>query len=128
MEVRDPGTILAVDDQLVFRICMPYIFPKDRVLAASDLREALEWIHQGHVIDLVLCDYYLKNIHGDDVLREIRKHLPHVKTFLISAMPAAQLQEIAQAAGVDNWMIKPFCVDELRSRVDRLMNSRSCKT
>lgn len=67
--------------------------------------------------DMVLLDIMLPDMSGLDVLKFIRTQDLHVPIMMISALQTEMDKVIALDLGADDYMIKPFGVLELTSRI-----------
>jgi DNA-binding response OmpR family regulator len=81
--------------------------------------EALEALRLGHV-DLVLLDLGLPNKDGIDVLREARKLGIRTPIIVMTARDAVDARIEGLDAGADDYLSKPFHLDELAARIRSL--------
>lgn len=79
---------------------------------ASGLNAALE-----HAPDLVLLDLGLPDVCGHDVTRQLREH-SDVPVIILTAMDASEQKVSLLRAGANDYVVKPFCPDELIARVE----------
>ncbi|MBI4339801.1 MAG: response regulator transcription factor [Chloroflexi bacterium] len=85
------------------------------VLAASDGTEALKQAEE-QVVDLILLDLTMPGPDGFEVCRRIRQS-SDVPIIILSARGREQDKVKALDLGADDYMTKPFGVDELMARV-----------
>ena len=73
-------------------------------------------------VDLVIMDMLLSGVNGTDLCAELKKNVStaHIPVIMISAHPNAK--EICLQAGADEFMSKPFDMQDVLSRIDRLIN------
>src|SRR5688572_27633683 len=88
------------------------------VITASDGRDALAKFSSEHP-DIVLMDWMMPGIDGIQATREIRALDPRRRAVIILATAFDDKAVVARAleAGADDYMIKPFSMAELRSRL-----------
>jgi len=94
---------------------------------------AVDWVRDGPAADLalasepyeaVLLDLGLPGKGGMDVLRSLRKNRRLVPVVVITAQDAVSQRVAALDAGADDYLVKPFDLDELAARV-RAVQRRS---
>ena len=88
---------------------------------ASDGREAVRVI-QSRPIDVIISDWNMPNMDGLELLKFIRG-LPRLRDLpflMVTAEANRELVEQAVAAGVDEFVIKPFTATGLRNKVTAL--------
>lgn len=85
------------------------------VEAAGDGRTALQAVHD-QAPDLVILDLGLPDIDGVDVLRRIRE-VSQVPVIVLSARTDSLDKVEALDVGADDYVTKPFAVDELLARI-----------
>jgi DNA-binding response OmpR family regulator len=89
------------------------------------VNEAMK-IMQTDIIDLILLDMLLSGVNGVDVCMNL-KNDPKTKNtplIMISAHPNAK--DLCMNAGADDFIPKPFDMEDIISRINRLLVSQSC--
>lgn len=71
--------------------------------------------------DLVLLDLVLPGGDGLDVLRQIRKEKPTLPVIVLTARGEEQDRVRGLKLGADDYVVKPFSVDELLARVEAVL-------
>ena len=89
------------------------------VQVAEDGRVALE-LFQQEQWDLVLLDIMLPGINGLEVLRRIRK-TSSVPVILLTARGDTMDRVMGLDAGADDYLPKPFAIEELLARIRSLL-------
>jgi DNA-binding NtrC family response regulator len=74
--------------------------------------------------DLVVCDIYLGDATAIDLLDEIRAASPDAAIILVTAQGTVETAAAAGAAGVFDYLAKPFPVDRLVERVQTALGHR----
>src|SRR5579859_6519220 len=112
--------ILVVDDEPdILEFLQELLEQEGYAVAVADKEEYLEKLHDGGLPDLILIDVLLSGKDG----REIVKHLKsqqetrHIPVIMFSAHPSAE--GTARAAGADDFVAKPFELDELLRSEER---------
>ncbi|MDX1660741.1 MAG: response regulator [Gemmatimonadota bacterium] len=114
-------TVLVVDDdpdmRLYLRGCLRGLPSVDRVIEASDGREALERVRSG-AVDVVVSDVVLSRMDGRELCRAIKDDpaTSHVPVLLISGQEAVS----AASTDADGFLAKPFNARRLRAAVTAL--------
>jgi DNA-binding NarL/FixJ family response regulator len=119
-----PPSILVVEDDDGQRDVMSTVLRRRgyRVLELARGEDALE-VAQEELPDLVLLDIRLPGMSGYDVCRELRAEFgPRLPIVFISGVRTEPYDEVAGLRlGADDYIVKPFAVDELVARIDRLL-------
>jgi putative two-component system response regulator len=113
------GTILVVDDEPnICRLLERYLGRLGHtVQTANSVPEAMERLTRER-FDLVLTDLRLPGPSGLDLLVEVRSRAPGTRMILMSAHADISTAAAAIDRGIDQLIIKPFELEDLRSRVD----------
>ncbi|MEB0055902.1 response regulator [Variovorax sp. LG9.2] len=95
---------------------------------------AVDWAEDGRiaelalangVYDLVVLDLGLPARDGMTVLEELRRSGNHVPVIIVTARDAVDQRIAGLNAGADDYLLKPFDLDELIARVRALLRRRS---
>jgi PAS domain S-box-containing protein len=97
--------------------------PRWRVAMAADGAEGLARAQELHP-ELVLTDIMMPGCGGDWLLRELRRRREFDDTpvVVLSARADEELRVQLLRDGAQDYLVKPFCVEELRARVDTLLS------
>jgi DNA-binding NarL/FixJ family response regulator len=121
--VRPRGRVLVVDDDALTCELVTSTLAEQgySTRAASDAREALYLIKRD-TPDVILLDVKLPDISGYQLCRRIRDDLgDSVGVILISGERKESFDRVAGLLlGADDYLVKPFMLDELFARVERL--------
>lgn len=117
MSARDEPRVLVVDDDpVILRTLRINLRARDMVVeAVSNGRDALQAFAL-ELPDLVLLDLGLPDIDGVEVLRRIRAQAS-VPVIVLSARHLSDDKVEALDEGADDYVTKPFGMDELMARV-----------
>src|SRR5574337_438320 len=114
--------ILVVDDEQGMRELLTVLLEHQgyRVIAASDGQQALEIItHQ--LPDLVISDVRMPRMDGIGLLTGIRKTDPHLPVIMVTAYASMDSTIQAMRLGADDYITKPFRIDEIRLVVEKAL-------
>jgi two-component system KDP operon response regulator KdpE len=113
----DPATILVVEDDLSLRIALEATLKAAgyRVVTASTGAEGRRWLAH-YAPDLVLLDLGLPDQDGLEVIEAIRQK-GRTPIVVLSARAAETMKVSALDLGADDYVAKPFGVEELLARI-----------
>ncbi len=122
------ATILVVDDEQGMREFLTVLLEHQgyRVIAASDGEQALQLIvHQPP--DLVISDVRMPKVDGIGLLAGIRETHPHLPVIMMTAYASSDSTIQAMRLGADDYITKPFRIDEIRLVVEKALAKRLAK-
>jgi len=90
-----------------------------QVELAADGRRGLK-LALGGDHDIVLLDLLLPEVDGHHVLAELRRRRARVPVLVLSALSGVEYRVRALNEGADDFLVKPFSLDELVARVHAL--------
>jgi two-component system response regulator QseB len=90
----------------------------------SDGQMALSAL-ESHGFDLVILDLGLPKVDGIEVLRTVRARPDHTPVLILSARDSAAHRVQGLDLGADDYLIKPFDLDELKARLRALERRRT---
>ncbi|GAB3246145.1 response regulator transcription factor [Nocardioides dilutus] len=110
--------ILVVEDEapILDMLSMSLGFVGYRVLRASQGSEALE-LARRHRVDLALLDVMLPDTDGFDLLRRLRSVNPDMAAVFVTARDALEDRIAGLTLGGDDYVTKPFSLEEVVTRV-----------
>jgi two-component system response regulator QseB len=94
---------------------------------ARDGREAELSLDQD-VYDVVLLDLGLPKADGVEVLSRYRRHGGRAPVIILTARDAVENRVAGLDAGADDYLVKPFDLDELAARVRAMLRRRTGQT
>jgi len=111
-------TVLVVDDDkdIVKLITKSLRFEQFEVIPAYSGREALSMLKENH-IDFVVLDIMMPEMDGLEVCRNIRNTYNNIPILFLSARDRDIDKIIGLEIGADDYMTKPFSIQELTSRI-----------
>ena len=114
------GTVLLVEDEPMVRGVAERALTRHgyKVLTADNGEEALEILHRGEEIALLISDVVMPVMDGPTMVREARKTWPELKILFMSGYAEEQLRKSIDIADVA-FLPKPFSVQELAEAARR---------
>ena len=88
------------------------------VLTAQSAQEAMRVMHE-HAVDLIILDILMPGMTGLEMLRGIRQSFPDIHCILISAHSKFEYAREALQLNVENYLLKPIDINELRETVQK---------
>jgi putative two-component system response regulator len=119
------GRILVVDDEPnIRRLLNRYLARLGyEVQTAGSVAEAMGLLRRDR-FDLVLTDLRLPGASGLDLLVEVRARAPGTRMILMSAHADVYAASTAIERGVDQLIVKPFELEDLRARIGESVSRR----
>lgn len=119
------NSLLVVDDDDEIRELLEFDLAQSgyRVDTASNGLEGLEKAVNNHY-DLVLLDVMMPKMNGFDVCKNIRKSKPELPVLLLTAKGTIDDKTLGFDCGADDYLVKPFDVQEVLLRVKALLRRK----
>ena len=113
-----PLRVLVVDDEpAILRFLRASLESQGYIVStAADARTALEMVRK-KAVDLVVLDLGLPDMDGLDVVRQIRDDGETLPIIILSSRDNKSAKVTAFDLGVDDYVTKPFGIDELLARI-----------
>jgi DNA-binding response OmpR family regulator len=120
LDISGPNILVADDDRIVRRIVVAKLtglgYNVDQV---EDGQEALEFLENGGVPDLLITDSLMPRMTGLELVRSIRSNAEMAALPVIMLTSRQGEQDVIEGleTGLDDYITKPFSPDELAARV-----------
>jgi two-component system, NtrC family, response regulator PilR len=120
--------ILIVDDEQGMRQLLSLVFGRagHQVRAAENGRRAVEMLRAASA-DLIISDVRMPDMGGIELLRAARELSPDVAIVMMTAFATVETAREAFKLGADDFIQKPFDVDELKLIVEKALELRQLK-
>ncbi|MBC7931364.1 MAG: sigma-54-dependent Fis family transcriptional regulator [Rubrivivax sp.] len=114
------ANLLIVDDEPGMRQLLSHVFGRagHTVRAAENGAKALELL-RAEPADLIVSDVRMPDMNGIELLRKVREFLPDVSVVMMTAFATVETAREAFKLGADDFIQKPFDVDELKLIVEK---------
>jgi two-component system OmpR family response regulator len=125
----NPINVLVVDDEAVLAemVSMALRYEGWNITTAADGASAIS-AARGTRPDAVVLDIMLPDMSGLDVLRLLREHSPHLPVLLLTAKDAVEDRIAGLTAGGDDYVTKPFSIEEVVLRLRALLRRTGVTT
>ena len=114
--------LLVTDDEQGIRQLLTLVFEREghSVRAAEGGRRALQLLREESA-DLIISDVKMPDMNGIELLRAARELLPDVAVVMMTAFATVETAREAFKLGADDFIQKPFDVDELKLIVTKAL-------
>jgi response regulator RpfG family c-di-GMP phosphodiesterase len=121
--------ILVVDDEPQIREILAAALARDgyRVTPHANAKEALvalEDLGREGGADLLVTDLKMPEMNGLELIKAARQVSPSIGSILITAFASMETAVLALRGGADDYLMKPFGLDDLRRVVERVLTDR----
>jgi putative nucleotidyltransferase with HDIG domain len=119
--------LLVVDDDDLVRDTFCSVLEDEGydVESTGSAKEAFKLL-QNHIYDILLCDVYLKEENGLDLLQQSRETFPEMPVILITAYSSSELARNAIHLGASDFVTKPCTNTELPIVIERNLIRHAC--
>jgi two-component system response regulator PilR (NtrC family) len=120
------SNILIVDDEQSYRQLLSLVFEGDghTLRTAMNGREALAML-QDEPADVVISDVKMPDMDGIDMLQAVRETQPDLGVILMTAFASVETAREAFKLGADDFIQKPFDVEELKLIVKKTLEKQA---
>ena len=125
----NPINVLVVDDETVLAemVSMALRYEGWNITTAADGASAVT-ATRGNRPDVVVLDVMLPDMSGLDVLRKLREQNPQLPVLLLTAKDALEDRIAGLTAGGDDYVTKPFSIEEVVLRLRALLRRTGVTT
>ena len=119
---NDQKKILVIDDDPdIIDFLHDFLEMQGYTPSVSTKADYLETLQDGLLPDLIVLDVFLSGKDGREIVRYLKKQekTRHIPVIMVSAHPSSE--EAARAAGAEDFLAKPFELDELLLRIQRYL-------
>jgi DNA-binding response OmpR family regulator len=116
--------ILVIDDELSIRLLLEnYLSKMYDVVTRNDGMEALKWMEDGNMPDLIVADIQMPNLDGYEFIKNVRNSgfFKEIPMIMLSGIESSQEKVKCLKLGANDYMIKPFNPEELSIRIEILL-------
>ena len=117
------ANLLIVDDEPGMRQLLTHVFGRGAghaVRSAENGARALELLRE-EPADLIISDVRMPDMNGIELLRKVREFLPDAGVVMMTAFATVETAREAFKLGADDFIQKPFDVDELKLIVEKTL-------
>jgi two-component system, response regulator YesN len=118
-------TILVVDDTESIRKVFIAAFEEYKIVTAASGQEALNILAKPNDIGLIVLDVMMPGINGLELLKEIKKANSISRVVIMTAYSSKDIAIEALRAHADDYLEKPFDIEDVKKVFDRLLKEAS---
>ncbi len=120
------ANILIVDDEQSYRQLLTLVFEEggNSVRTAMNGRQALAALEE-EPADVIVSDVKMPDMDGIELLRAVRETLPDIGVVLMTAFASVETAREAFKLGADDFIEKPFDVEELKLIVRKTLEKQA---
>lgn len=120
------SSILIVDDEQSYRQLLSLVFEGDGhvIRTASNGREAIDLVKK-EPADVIISDVKMPDMDGIELLRQARELFPDLGVILMTAFASVETAREAFKLGADDFVTKPFDVEELKLIVKKTLEKQA---
>lgn len=111
-------SVIIIEDDLELQKYLKGVLTQENFTVKATAKGALgiEMVNKVNP-DIVILDWTLPDINGEGVCREIRKEHPDLPIIMLTAKDSVADKVSALNAGADDYVTKPFSIEELVARI-----------
>jgi two-component system, NtrC family, response regulator PilR len=119
------SNLLIVDDEQSYRQLLSLVFEGDNhsIRTANNGREALE-VLETFPAEIIISDVKMPDMNGIELLRSARESNPDIGVVLMTAFASVETAREAFKLGADDFITKPFDVEELKAIVKKTLEKQ----
>jgi DNA-binding response OmpR family regulator len=113
-------TILVIDDEIAMLKILSHVLGSTYdIVAKSDGDEALFWLQQGNIPDLIVVDINMPHIDGFSFIKNLRASgfFRDIPIIVLSSNDKSEDRIKCLNLGADDFLLKPFNPEELKARI-----------
>lgn len=126
---ESPPHILVVDDEPQIRDLLRTVLEREgyRVTVRAEAAAALDDVHRG-TVTVLITDLKMPRMSGLELLQAAKAVQPDLGSILITGYASTEMAVKALRFGADDFITKPFALQDLRRVVDRVLSERRMLT
>lgn len=113
--------ILVIDDEITIRtLLVTFLSKKYDVEARNDGLEALTWLQEGNMPNLIVCDAHMPKMNGYDFILNVKTSgfFKDIPIIMLSSLDTSAERVKYLKAGANDFIVKPFNPEELDVKIE----------
>ena len=123
--------ILIIDDNRAMSTFLFHLLgDSHEVITKESAEEAVNWLNDQNIPNLIISDYELEGISGYQLLKLLKSSVSYqaIPFLMLSGKSKVDYRVECLQAGAEEFVLKPFNPAELKLRVERILQSRLNKS
>ena len=119
--------ILIIEDHSALRILMSnFLGKKFKVKTTADGYEALAWMNEGNIPDIIILDINMPKLGGLEFLNNIRisGFFQDIPVLVVSGEKEGKTIEKCLEIGINGYMKKPFNPNDLQTKILTILKNK----
>jgi DNA-binding response OmpR family regulator len=116
-------SILVVDDQIMMTHFLAYYFRKNyNVFTKNDGLDALMWLEEGNVPDIIIADIEMPKLDGFEFIKSLKasNFFSNIPIIMLSSKEKSEDRILCLKLGAEDYLTKPFNPEELELKIQRI--------
>lgn len=116
--------ILIVEDKAsLSRLIVQFLSQSFDVTSRQDGLQALAWLQEGNIPDLIITDLQMPNMDGIELIRRVKESglFRDIPIVVLSSKDSSTDRINCLKMGAEDYMVKPFNPEELLIRIERIL-------
>ncbi len=119
--------VLFIDDKpSISKLVVQFLSQSFEVTTREDGLQALSWLQEGNIPDLIITDLQMPNIDGFEFIERVKESgfFSDIPLVVLSSRDGSNDRIRCLKMGADDYMVKPFNPEELQIRIERILKRR----
>jgi DNA-binding response OmpR family regulator len=116
--------LLIIDDSKSILSVITFIFSSNyQVIKKNNGVEALDWMQQGNIPDIIISDINMPEMNGLELLRQLKSSglFEDIPVVMLSSNDSSTEKVKYLKMGADDYLVKPFNPEELDARISNIL-------
>ncbi len=117
-------SLLAIDDEMSIQLILQHYFKNEFLVnTRSNGKEALGWMQDGNIPDIIVADINMPEMDGYSFIEQVRASgfLKKIPMLMLSASESTEVKIRCLQSGADDFIAKPFNPRELAARMNGIL-------
>lgn len=116
--------VLILDDKIaIAKVISVYLSDEFDITYFDTPVKGIEWLHEGHIPDLIILDIRMPEMNGEEFLAYIKRNglFKDIPVIVLSGEESSATRIRMLEEGADDYILKPFNPMELKIRIRKVL-------